>query len=293
MKIRDFLATRTETVGAIEEISSRARDVFGDDPPDLALVFYTPHHLDTVSEIGPRLMEGTGVKSLLGCSAESVIAGNREVERHPAMAVWLARLPGVEIRPLHLEHSATEESPGFRGLPDDLADASARDGLVVLLGDPFSFPVDDLIREFNEDDRPLPIVGGMASGATSPGYNRLLLGTDVHGEGAVAVHLRGALAFRTVVSQGCRPVGRRYVVTAADRNLIVQLAGRPVSECINELLQEMPDSDRFLFEKGPHLGYAIDEHMEEFKRGDFLIRNILGWDPESGGLAVNDFIRRG
>ena len=41
------------------------------------------------------------------------------------------------------------------------------------------------------------------------------------------------------------------------------------------------------------VGLVINEYLEEFQRGDFLVRNLLGADPRSGALAVGAFPRLG
>lgn len=293
MLIRDVLSTRKETDRAAEEIAESIRSAFGGDPPHVGLLFVTAHHRPKLAAAAKTIRAATGVRALAGCTAESVIAAGRELERTPGMAAWFARLPGIDVRSFHLEHGTSEEAIGFRGLPDGIGSAKAEGRVLVLLGEPFSFPVDDFIRDFNRIHVGIPIVGGMASAGSSPGKNLLLLDGKVHPEGAVGVLFEGPIRVRTVVSQGCRPVGKRYVVTAADRNLIFQLAGKSVASCVREFLENLPDDERFLFEKGPHIGVAIDEHKDEFGRGDFLIRNILGWEPKSGGLVVNDLLRRG
>jgi small ligand-binding sensory domain FIST len=293
MKFRSFLSTERDTRAATESIRAEAAESLGGERPDLGFVFLTPHHADGLADFAASLVDATGARALLGCTAESIIVGEREVERTPAVGLWLGTLPGVEIRPFHLAHRSSRDSFGFEGVPEGLREGGARDGVVVLLGEPFSFPIDEFLRDFNDTYPGIPLVGGMASGASAPGRNRLLLDREIHPEGAVGVHLSGSLRIRTVVSQGCRPIGKRYVVTAVNQNVIFQLAGRPVSQCVNELLHELPEEERYLFEKGPHIGYAIDEHQEDFRRGDFLIRNIIGWEPQSGGLVVNDHLRRG
>ncbi|HEX4139634.1 MAG TPA: FIST C-terminal domain-containing protein, partial [Candidatus Methylacidiphilales bacterium] len=34
-------------------------------------------------------------------------------------------------------------------------------------------------------------------------------------------------------------------------------------------------------------GIAVSEYLEDYKRGDFLVRNIIGADPKSGAVAIN------
>jgi small ligand-binding sensory domain FIST len=38
---------------------------------------------------------------------------------------------------------------------------------------------------------------------------------------------------------------------------------------------------------------VINEYQEEFRQGDFLIRNLIGHDPQSGALAIGDMMRTG
>src|SRR5947209_7552201 len=78
---------------------------------------------------------------------------------------------------------------------------------------PFTFPADRLLERLNEEQAGLRVVGGMASGGTDPGQHRLICGLDVLEEGAVGVALVGPVDIRTVVSQGCRPIGAPYAVT--------------------------------------------------------------------------------
>ena len=78
---------------------------------------------------------------------------------------------------------------------------------MLLLADPFSFPVDGLIARLEEDRPGLPIIGGMASGGTQPGTNTLVINGETYESGAVGIILGGGVRVRPAVSQGCRPIG--------------------------------------------------------------------------------------
>jgi small ligand-binding sensory domain FIST len=95
---------------------------------------------------------------------------------------------------------------------------------------------------------------------------------------------------RAVVSQGCRPIGRPYVVTRADGQVIYELGGQPTLERLLVTLEHLPPADRQLAEKGLHCGIVIDETKEEFERGDFLIRGVLGADRATGAVVVGDAV---
>jgi small ligand-binding sensory domain FIST len=143
------------------------------------------------------------------------------------------------------------------------------------------------------DERPgVRVFGGMASGGSAPGQNRLVLDDDVRLKGAVGFALRGDLSVRSVVSQGCRPIGRTLIVTKAERNLIQELGRRPALEVLQEIFDGLTSEDQDLARSGLHVGRVINEYRESFGRGDFLVRNVMGAD-QSGGIAVSDLVRVG
>jgi small ligand-binding sensory domain FIST len=145
-----------------------------------------------------------------------------------------------------------------------------------------------------EEERPgLPIVGGMASGGQSPGSNTLAVGSRTYDAGAVGVVIGGAVRIRPVVSQGCRPIGRPFVITKSQENLIVELGGVPALQRLRETYGELDDADRELVRSSLHVGRAASEYRDVFRRGDFLVRNVLGADPDSGVIAVGDLVRTG
>ncbi len=163
----------------------------------------------------------------------------------------------------------------------------------MLLAEPFSFPADLLLRQLNQHRPGVPVVGGMASGAMHAGQNRLLLGSREITRGAVAVLVHGAIRLKTVVSQGCRPIGRPLVVTKAQGNAILQLGGRPAFEQLQAIYGELSPDEQQLARQGLHVGQVINEYQEQFGRGDFLVRNVQGADPATGAIAIGDVVRVG
>jgi small ligand-binding sensory domain FIST len=111
--------------------------------------------------------------------------------------------------------------------------------------------------------------------------------------GAAGVLIQGDLGMRCIVSQGCRPVGRHMVVTRAEENIITELSGKSPLAQLQSLWQELSDGDQRLFQRGLHIGRVINEYQGEFQRGDFLVRNVLGLERESGALGITDLMRVG
>ena len=109
----------------------------------------------------------------------------------------------------------------------------------------------------------------------------------------VGVMLDARVPVWTAVSQGCRPVGRPFTITKAEANIVHELGGRPALDRLRELAASVSDADRELLRGGIHIGVVVDEHREEFRRGDFLVRGVQGVDPEAGSVAVGEYIEVG
>ncbi len=197
---------------------------------------------------------------------------------------------------MHL--SAEREGEGFRllGLPEELAGPGSEEGAgpgeaIISLCDPFSFP-SELLLESLERARPrAPVLGGLAS-ASFAGGTVLLRDGDVHSDGAVTAVLSGA-AVLPCVSQGAAPVGAEMTITAAEGNVIAELAGKPAMERLGEVIAALPERERELAAAGVLLGIVIDENRPSYERGDFLVRPIIGADRESGALVTGERVRVG
>jgi small ligand-binding sensory domain FIST len=257
---------------------------------DLAVCFASTHHVGAFEDIGPALRNILEPRVLVGGTAVAVAGGPHEIEENPALTVFAARLDGATLTPVTLRVQETPDGAALTGWPS--LDQSP--GSLLLFADPFTFPVDAFLQRVNRDLPGLQIIGGLASAAGSPGGNRLVLDDHVVDEGAVGVFVDGGgIEVRTLVSQGCRPIGRPYVVTRGDQNLIEELGGKPAIERLQELAGAASEEERELLRRGLHVGLVVDEHKAEFSRGDFLVRNLLGADESSGALAVGEQVAVG
>jgi small ligand-binding sensory domain FIST len=277
---------------ALDEALEAAQNSLGG-APDLGLIFFSPHHAEAADQIAAAAHKSLAPRVLIGCTAESIASTSQEVEEEPALSLWLARWPSVKLTPMHLRFERTPEGGVLEGWPDSLAGEWSPDDFLIVLGEPFTFPADYLLERMNEDRAGVPIIGGMASGATSPGENRLLYGDQTFAEGAVAIHVSGPVRLKTVVSQGCRPIGRHFVVTKAERNIIYELGGKPALLQLREIFDTLPTSEQRLVQTALHIGRVVSEYKDRFEHGDFLIRNVVGIDANSGAIAIGDYLRPG
>lgn len=280
------LATEPDSEQAIESATRELERGLAGAKPDLLVVFVTHHHGEAIEQLGPRLLARLGARVLIGCTGESIVGREQEVEGGPALALWAGVLPNTKLRPFTVEVVQEEdESLAFSRLPvvRDAARAS-----LLILADPFTFPMSEYLEVLNQRLAGVPAVGGMASGGTGPGQNFLFTGDGIAESGAVGVVIEGEVEVRSVVSQGCRPVGKPFVITACKDNFILKLGGKSGVQVLMEALQELPAEDRALLQSRPFLGLAVDPTKSRFERGDFLVRGLIGIEPQQGALAVND-----
>lgn len=286
------LSTAAEPRRAIADVCSQALAGL-DGAPDLAVLFVSADRAAICDMIANNVCDRLGTDSVIGCTAESLVGVAREVEGVSGVSLWLARLPGADVLPMHLTLERTPEGGAILGWPDLLEEHWPTSAAMLLLGEPFTFPSDYLLERMNEDHPGLPVVGGMASGSSQPGESRLILGRQALAHGAAAVLLSGAVRVQTVVSQGCRPIGKHFVVTHAEQNAIYELGGKPAVIQLHEVLVTLPTREQELVRRGLHLGRAVSEYQDHFEQGDFLVRNVLGVDPDNGAVVVNDYVRVG
>jgi small ligand-binding sensory domain FIST len=282
----DGLAVDADLLVAAEQATAQALDALDGRRPDLAIVFVCGGEAEVVGEAMQRASGMAAAVATIGCSAPGVIGAGRGVEATTAAAVWCAVLPGVQVRSFDLEVMTAEDGMAVIGMPDQHDD----DAVAVLLADPWSFPVDGFVEQSNTALPGLPIVGGMAAGAGGRGTTRLLVDGHVVDRGAVGVLLSGPVGVRTLVSQGCRPVGPAMTVTAAEGNVILELAGVPALQKLREILAMLPPDEQALVSEGLQLGVARDEYVEEHVQGDFVIRGVAGADETRDALVVGDIV---
>lgn len=289
MQFAVALSRQVDTDAAALEVAAGIRAQAAGAPIDLACVFFSAHHAEEVDRLATVLTATLRPKLLLGCSGEGVISGAEELETTPAITVWAAVLPDVDLHPVQSSFSPTQDQFHLTGWPDPGID----DGTFLLLADPFTTPIQDILGILDDRYPGAKAIGGLAGGGQEVGMNRLVLNDQVFDGGLVGVRLSGAVDIRPVISQGCRMIGERFVVTKAERNLIHELGGEPALDRLQAAFDSLPEDAKQKANRALHLGIVIDEQRNRFERGDFLIRNLLGADRTTGAVAIGDMVQEG
>ncbi len=304
------LSTRPSLEAAVEEVVERVKAALSA-KADLGLVFISAAFASEYTRLMPLLQERLDVPVLIGCSGGGVVGMNsnqqaQEVEGEPGLSLHLAHLPGVNVKAFHI---FAESMPDLDSPPDawvELIGVSPQEQpQFILLADPFSSKVNDLIQGLDFAYPGCVKVGGLASGSARIGGTGLFCNYKLYREGTIGVALSGNIVMETIVAQGCRPIGQPYRVSRGDRNIVLGMeAENPAGvgatttsatplEVLRDLIQSLSEEDRMLAQHSLFVGVARDEFKQNLEQGDFLIRNLLGVEPSAGAIAIGDRVRAG
>ena len=277
------LSEHPDPAQAAAEVTAEVLERLGP-MPELAVFFVTPPHRGAVGDIADVVRAVLRPVTLLGAAAVAVLGARREVEQTPGVSLFAARLgsPAVPVR-LVAERAGDGWQIGWIS-----GRCGRRCGRCCWSPTRSRSPSTRCWSSWGRIDSGLAVVGGLASAANQPGGNRMVVDDVSYTDGAIGALLTEDVSAQAVVSQGCRPIGRPYIVTRADGHMIYELGGRPALERLIATLEHLPPADRHLAEQGLHCGVVIDETKVEFERGDFLIRGVLGVDRATGAVAVGD-----
>ena len=278
---------RAALAGVLQHVTDRVVN------PDLAVLFASASYDHEFPELIERTQQALQSRVLIGCSGQGVIGPSTEVEGEPALALLTLSLPDAVLAPRHLSQAeiqrcdSADATRELLGVPLD--DVSAW----LLLADPFTLDAERLLDVLSGAYPGVPLLGGMASGDAEARRTHLFLDRQVHVDGAVVLAIGGPVAIHSIVSQGCNPIGRPWTITGAQNQIINSIAGRPAMEVLTETIDQLPAEERQRAQQNLLIGLAMDEYRDDFGRGDFLIRNLLGADRESGAIAVSALPREG
>jgi small ligand-binding sensory domain FIST len=259
----------------------------------LGLVFITPRFFKQSRQILEILRVHARIPLLVGCSSQSLIFSSEEVEEDAGIVLGLYSLPGANLKASIFTEQQVEEAngPGYWRMETGIEPEQTNGWLVLI--DPFHLDSEMWLKGWNEAYAPLPILGGLASGEYNEQTTQIYLNGEVYEEGGVALSVGGDVRLVGVTSQGCTPIGETWTLTKVDQNIIHEIGNRPAYEVLAETFNQLSSEEQQRARGNLFVGLVVNEYMEDFHRGDFLIRNLLGADPRSGSIAVGAAPRLG
>src|SRR4051795_4699166 len=177
MRFHSAVSDSDSSAAAVEQVIGDIRAAGGGRPfkVDVAFAFLTAHHGENAEAMLEQLWLELDPQTIVGCSAEGVIGGDKEIERQPGLAVLVAEMPDVRVHPFHIE-SETD----WRDLLTDTEELAERAAYgpqtraVLGFGDPFTTPIGQFLRAMDEACPAAPLVGGVGTRRREPGGNGLV-----------------------------------------------------------------------------------------------------------------------
>jgi small ligand-binding sensory domain FIST len=278
---------------ALQTWAERLREQLAPLQPSLGLVFMSPDYFEQAEDIQEILRVHARIPLLMGCSSQSLIAGQTEREDSSGLVLGLYHLPKAELQAIHFTQAQVEACENPQDWHKETGIPPENSNGWLVFADPFHLNSEAWLEGWNKAYEPLPILGGLASGDAETQTTQVYLNGQVYQEGGVALSVGGEIELSSVISQGCTPIGETWTITKADQNLIYEIANRPAYQVLEETFQELNSDEQEMARGNLFIGIVTNEYLEEFRRGDFLIRNLIGADPKTGALAVGAFPRTG
>jgi small ligand-binding sensory domain FIST len=259
----------------------------------LGLVFLSPKFFPHAAQVLEILRVHARIPLLAGCSGGGLVANAEELEGAGGLVLALYSLPGAKLKGVRITQEQAGAADGENFWPAETGIAPAQVNGWLAFIDPFHLDAENWLRTWNKNYSRLPVYGGLASGSFPEPLTQLYLDGEVFEDGGVAIAVGGDVALTGVISQGCTPIGETWTLTRVEQNLIRHIANRPAYAVLSETVQQLPAEEQRKVQGNLHIGLVVNEYLENFQRGDFLVRNLIGGDPNSGVLAVGALPRMG
>ena len=241
-----------------------ARQLGERDDDTLGFLYVTDHLGTRLSDLASYLVGATGVLAWYGTVGMGICGTGVEYYDEPAAVALACRFPGVRAAP-------------FRSLDEAVSGHRERHpSFVVVHGDPRRASLaEEIARLASGTD------GFLVGGLTSSRGSFAWMAESPVSDALSGVVLTGA-AVATGLTQGCLPLGGVHEVTEAEGNLVRGLDGRPALDVFVELLAEEGVTDLARLLQALHVALPVAGS----DTGDYLVRNLVGLDPERRVIAV-------
>ena len=216
----------------------------------------------------------TAVPHWTGSVGVGVCATGAEYLEEPAMAVMLGEFEAGDFSMLPLLLT-----------PQDIRAQLPDAYFAVVHGDPANNRIQELIEALSARLASGFVVGGLSS---SRGETAQISDGVVSG-GLSGVLFSERVKLATRLSQGISPLGPPHRITAANKNIVGSLDHRPALEVMKDeigdvLARDLRRAAGYIFVGLPVRGSDT---------GDYLVRNILGVDPQNELVAIGEYVEPG
>ncbi len=260
---------------------------------DFAVVFCTFPHRGSYKDILKSVCQITGTTNVAGCSGIGVLTNYGEVEAKPGVAVLAVSSGGMHATSFLVHHTDDGGMKAGLEIGGRLIPIKDENALLTILPDPFHIHPELLMRGIESRIGEIQIVG--ASASEHPAFHETFefCGESVASGAVSGFMIQGSFTHRIGITQGCQPVGVPCIITKSEQNLIFELDGQPAFEVLKKqvpkrILENPRDLLRLLF-----VGFTPDPTETEVIGGEYLVRNLIGINPDTGVIGVAENVREG
>lgn len=262
-------------------ICDQVLDQLPADPPGaLAFIYIADALAGETDRILDYLRSRSGVAHWVGSVAQGLCSTGRETYEEPAIAVMLTDLSAEDFRVIPSIHG--DPAPWLEGIAAWREQHMA--SVAIVHGDPGHGAVPETMESLADQLQGF-LVGGLSSGDNL----QVQIADKAVGAGLSGVLLSARVSLSSGHSQGCSLIGERHTITASNQNLIAELDGRKALDVFKEEIGEELASK--LRQVGGLIFAALP--VEGSDTGDYLVRNLVGIDPDRGLLAIGDLAPQG
>ena len=260
--------------------------------PTCGFLFLSASWLPQIHEVLDLVRLHGRIPLLVGSVGAGLIGRSQEAEGVAGLSLLLVSLPETKLTPILISSEQIEEStgPGYWQMETGIGPEEVDSWIV--LANPLAPELERWLAEWSVAYPDAPSIGGLSSGDNGSGENMLLLDGKVIDAAVLALGVKGGKV-RPIVSQGCKPVGEPFTITHAEDNLVYTLGSRPAYQVLSETFNGLSDEEKERARGNLFAGIAASEYVADLKRGDFLVRNLLGADPQTGAVAIGARARTG
>ncbi len=297
----DWREVTRKLLGALEPLRRR------DEPFNLGFLYVSDHLAADTANILDLMRTVTGIEHWIGAVGIGVCSGANDYVDMPAASVLAGRFPDDSFRVFPVADTT------LSGVREALAPWLEQNEAMLALvhGDPLA--EDDPVRIIAALEH---MTGGfIAGGLSASRSDHAIIANQVSSGGVGGAVFSVDIPVVSALSQGCTPIGPVHVITRAEGNIIMELDGQPAFEVFTQDLKSMalaqtgesPETAQIrevlvgkdtqdlhedvarLFRGEIHVAFPV----QGSDRNDFMVRNLLGVDAESGWLAVPQAVHGG
>ncbi|RFC44736.1 MAG: Small ligand-binding sensory domain FIST [Verrucomicrobia bacterium] len=258
--------------------------------PSLVIAFVTADYRPFLQDFLELVQLHAHATLIVGGSASGLIGSGVEAESGSGFSLQLLSLPSSRLCPITFNEDQSDDftESDWKNAVGRAADSDAW----LFLGNPLKVAAEPWLRAWSAAFPGIPTIGGLLSGGER-GDDVFVFHNRSEVEAGIAIGIKGGVKVHAVVSQGCRPIGEPHAITGASENVVKSIGSLPAYERLNESFESLSSEDKARAAGNIFAGLAVNEYVDDFKTGDFLIRNLVDFDPTSGAVALAAYPRVG